>query len=217
MTGGNGVGGASANVSAATALSQAAAMTIGGTATLLIAVIGIQGATLSATSVALTWNGVAMTPGPSQTDAPNAIYCGIFYKINPATGSQTLAATWTNAGDCEMSCISFIGTDTSTGIKTADNATKTSAVDPADISVTSATGDATVAMLLNKNGAASTVNFTKIFAEAPLNPGSAASYQLGGTSNDHTFTGGAGVSQVMTGVHVLAGGAVDVLMGQAVF
>jgi hypothetical protein len=42
---------------------------------------------------------------------------------------------------------------------------------------------------------------TKIWAEAPLNPGGGGSYAIGGTgTNTHGFTGALGARQVITGI-----------------
>ena len=204
MTGGNSSDGLDQNVSAATSISSTG-MTTGGSASLLVAVFEWQNSTADITGRSSTWNSVSSTEGPSilQTSGARRNRVSIFTLVSPASGNKTLAGAWTTASDCYMSCASFTGTDTTTGIQTADS---TTASGTTTITVTSDANGATVAVF-GVDGATPTVNFTKIFAEAPLNPGGGASYTLGGTSNGHTFTGAGGTIQSLAGVHVIAAAA----------
>lgn len=202
MTSGNSADGLNQQASAAVSISSTG-MTVG-TATLLVGVIVLQG---NPSGIAMTWNSVAMTQQIAHTVAATATVA-IFTLINPTSGNKTLAASWSGAVDCYMSCASFAGTDTVTGVNASDNIT---ADDATTITVTSSSDGATVAVF-GVDGAAPTVNFTKIFSTAPLNPGGGASYQLSGTSNAHTFTGAGGTHQSLAGVHIIAaagGGSPD--------
>jgi hypothetical protein len=185
----------------ATSISATTGFTVGAGATLLVAVFVYQsndGTDITARTA--TWNGAAMT---EQATVFTSLFVrvSIFTLVNPASGANTLAGAWTNASDCYMSAVSFTGTDTATGVEVADNVTATQTT---TITVTSTTDGATVAVF-GVNGSTPTVNFTKIFAEAPLAPGGGASYTLGGTSSAHTFTGAGGTFQALAGVHVIAG------------
>lgn len=199
MTGGNSSDGDCQQIAASTTISSTG-MTTGASATLLIAVLHWQND--SGGSRTCTWNGVSMTEAISVLNSTLS-RSSIFYLVNPAIGNKTLAASWANSVDCYMSAVSFTGTNTSTGIQTADNVSGTTGT---TVTVTSTTDGATVAAW-GTNGSSPTLNFTKIYDNAPLNPGAGASYALGGTSNGHTFTGAGGTAPAWTGVHVIAGSA----------
>lgn len=211
MTGGNGDTGRCQQVNDGTSMSSTG-MTIGASATLLVAVIIAQTSTANISNLAMTWNSVTMTPGPVQaiSGSGNFVTAAIFYKVSPTTGNQTLAASWTSTADAYMSCVSFNGTDTSTGIATADNKNVNNVT---QIDVPNSADGATVAVF-GVNGADPTVDQTEIYSQAPLDPGGGASYcisvnQNGAASglNRHTFTNGGGQIQALAGVHVITGGA----------
>lgn len=204
MAAGNSTDGLNQQVSAATSISSTG-ITIGAGATLLVVVLHAQNNAAAITNLAGTWNGVALTKA-IQADNAGGVHKGtsaILYLINPASGAKTLSCSWTTASDVYMSAVSFTGTDTSTGINATDNVSGTTGT---TVTVTSTTDGATVAAW-GTDGSTPTVNFNKIYAEAPLAPGGGASYQLGGTSNGHTFTGAGGTLPAWTGVHVLAAAA----------
>jgi hypothetical protein len=206
MTAGNSTDGLNQQVSNSATISSSGGITVGGSASLLVAVFVWQD-NLSTDILArsATWNATPMTEGPTilQTTGTNNLRVSIFTLVSPASGAKILAGAWTNLSDCYMSAASYTGTDTVTGIKVADSVTASGTT---TITVTSSTDGATVAVF-GVNGNVPTVNFNKIFAEAPLNPGGGASYQIGGTSNAHTFTGGGGTIQSLAGVHIITGGA----------
>lgn len=214
MLAGNSSDGFNQEASGVTTISSTG-ITVGGSATLLVVVLVFESSSADISSLTVTWNGVSMTSRGlvSSTSGSQHEQAAIFTLVNPASGAKTLQANWTTSADCYMSAVSFTGTDTTTGVKAADNTTATNVT---SITVTSATGDATVAVF-GVNGNPPTCNFTKIFSEAPLNPGGGASYQLGGTSNAHTFTGAGGSAQALAGVHVIqpAGGTAYTLSGSA--
>lgn len=182
--------------SGATSISSTG-MTIGGSANLLVVTVLWQNAV---TSRAFTWNSVSMTEAKYQNGASGTA-AGIYYLANPATGNKTLAGSWTGSSDCYMGCVSFTGADTTTPIVGADTVGGNTGT---TVTITSSTDGATVAVW-GTNGSTPTVNFTKVWDEASLNPGGASSYTLGGTSNGHTFTGAGGTTPAWAGVHVQAG------------
>lgn len=201
MTAGDGDGGRCDNTDNGTSASSDG-MTVGASATLLVAVICLQNGTADVTDLAMTWDGVSMTERASVTSSSGGTRdrAAIFTLVNPAVGNKTLAASWTTTSDAYMSCISFTGTDTITGVNAADN---TTATNTADIVVPTDSSGATVACYC-VNGDDPSVTQTEIFSEAPLDPGGAASYAIGGTtSNTHSFTS-AGSIKALAGVHVIA-------------
>jgi hypothetical protein len=190
MTGGNGVGGTYAEGASAIALSG---MTAGVSATCLVVTIHWVSAV---TSPSCTWAAQTMTlAGP----ATSTVETAIFWVTNPTTGAQNITPTWTGGGTAYVSAVSFTGTDTTTAVKAADNITAT-AVE--QIAVTSGLNDATVAAYTN-DGTPPATNFNSIFVGSDLSQNGAASYQLGGSSNTHTFGSGGG-NRALVGVHVVA-------------
>jgi hypothetical protein len=201
MTGGNAGTGTVQEGTGATSLSTAG-MTIGASATLLVACVSLQCNTTASTGVTATWNGVSMTVGPTITHgAANGTTVAIFWLVNPATGSHTLAMSWTLAADAYMGCASFTGVDTTTPVVTADN--QTTSVANA-VTITTVSGDATVACSCN-NSNTPTSSKTIFYGESNLNPGGGGSYSLSTTTSDtHTFTYSGGTLPATAGIHIQA-------------
>lgn len=202
MTAGNSADGFNQRASVATSISSTG-ITVGASATCLVAMITFaEQAPAGPVGLAMTWDGVPMTAGPiaSNTVGDRVGLSAIFWLDNPASGAKTLQATWSNSLDAYMSAVSFTGTATTNSVKAADNITATQTT---TLTVTSSTDGATVVNFA-VDGAAPTVNFTKIWADDPFSPGGGGNYTLGGTSNAHTFTGSGGTLQCIAGVHVVA-------------
>lgn len=205
MLAGNSADGFNQQVSGATTISSTG-ITVGASASLLVGMVVLGVSAPAAASISMTWNAVSMTAGPTRTSSQVTV--AMFYLINPASGAKTLTANWTNSEDCYMSAVSFTGTDTATGITVADSTSNTQAL---SITITSDVNGATVAVWVC-NGSAPAVNFTKIWSEAPLNPGGGGTYTLGGTSNAHTFNApNNGSQQAAAGIHVIAAPAPDIM------
>jgi hypothetical protein len=120
--------------------------------------------------------------------------------VNPNPGTLTLSGGWTTTADGYIGAVSFKSTDTVTGINAAHTV---SASNQANLAVTSDANGATV-VVFGVNGSLPTLNFNKIWDNAPLDPGGGSSYQLGGTSNDHTFTGAGGSNSSIAGIHIIS-------------
>jgi len=211
LSGGNAQSGKAHQVANATSVSISSALTVGASSTLLVIPICWQnifaGGTTAPSSVSFTWNGAAMTAGPTVNvnDGTDVVTVQFFYLINPATGLFTLAGSWSGHYDCYLGAVSFTGTDTTTGIVVADNTTATNVT---SITEASTTDGATVAVFC-ANGSVPTTNFNQIFAIDPDRPCGGASYQLGGTSNAHTFTGSGGSVKALAAIHVIAAGGTN--------
>jgi hypothetical protein len=151
-----------------------------------------------------------MTAGPSISDSSGVIV-KIFVLPNPATGNKTLAASWTGTNDAYMTAISFTGTDTSTCTKASDNNTHdfSTITSSPNLTMTSDANGATFVIEMDPSAGISSTNFNTVFINLALNPNAAASYQLAGTSNNHTFTLASSDAAVVAGVHIIApaGGA----------
>lgn len=192
-------------VAAATSISSTG-ITVGATAKLLVIVFTWQGAS-PPTAITVTFNGVAATQRAFTTaSAGTNISTGVYTLVNPAAGAQTLAANWTGSSDCYMSAISFTNADTTTGVATGDSQSTTAGSSPTSLAMTSSSDGATV-VVQGCNGDEATATQTKFTGYAGGNPGYAASYALGGSSNTHQFTNASGTSFALSGVHVIAGAA----------
>ena len=207
MTGGNGTAGAYQALTAPGAALSSTGMTVGAGATLLVATLELGGNTTSPSALACTWNGVAMNLACSIYYA-SGIGTGsaIFTLVNPASGNKTLAATWTGNEQAFLSSISFTGTDTSTGYKSADKVTGNSVTSNPSIAVnTESTGATLVVIQSLASGLVPPSNQTQVYSGGPgMNNDSSASYALGGTgTNTHNFTAlSAAVS--WAGIHIIA-------------
>lgn len=214
MAAGNSADGLNQQAAAATSISSTG-ITVGASAALLIVVAYFQTGGSAITNLAGTWNGTALTVAKQQDGGSSGGTAAILRLISPVSGAKTLQLTWTTAADVYMSAASFTGSDTTTPLVTGDTVGGNSGT---TVTITSDANGATVASW-GINGSTPTVNFTKIYAEAPLNPCGAATFTLGGSSNGHTFTGAGGVTPAWAGVHIqaaAAGGAsvVPILMRQ---
>lgn len=197
FTGGNSGDGDCQEASAATSFSFTGP-TVTASATLLVVCVTWDH---NVTSRTMTWNGTSMTEALYVNHSGHGS-SAIWYLVSPASGAKTLAANWTTSADYYVGIVAFKGSDTSTPIVTADNTSGTTSV--TTVTVTSTTDGATVAQW-ETDGSEPTINFNKIYGQADLNPGGGASYQLGGTSNAHTFTGAGGSFPAWCGVHIPAG------------
>ena len=203
MTGGNSSDGDCLQLDNSTGGSTAG-MTVGSGATLLVATACWQ--TGAVTARAMTWDGVAMTEALTfQRVAGANSRVSLFTLVSPNVGNKTLAISWTTTSDCYVGCVSFTGTDTVTGYNAANNATSTTTT----VTVTATSDGATVAVWTT-NGSTPTMNFTKIWDDAPFDPGGGSTYQLGGSSNGHTFTGAGGSNETGAGINVIAASATTV-------
>lgn len=198
MTGGNAADGMNQEGDNVTSVTSAAGLTIGASATCLVGTLVLQAASTAVSGVTMTWNGGAMTAGPVAVFGTNSAH--LFYLSSPITGTRALTASWTNTADAYLSGVSFSGADSAACVNAAHNVTATNTT---TITVTSSTDGATIAVF-SVNGSTPTMNFTPIWDDAPLAPGGGASYQLGGTSNAHTFTGAGGSTQALVGIHIQA-------------
>jgi hypothetical protein len=200
MTGGNSTDGTTQQAASVITVSSTG-ITVGASASCLIVTLCFDGNPSAPTSITATWNGASMTNAGSI--AHSNLVGAIFRLVNPASGAKTLTASWTNSSDVYMSAVSFTGTDTSTCINNADTKTATTGT---SLTVPSTTTGATVATFCT-NGGTPTMNFTAFWDDSALAPGGGGSYEIGGTSNAHSFTGAGGTLPTLVGVHLIAPGA----------
>lgn len=159
-------------------------------------------------SRAVTWNGVSMNEAAfvSGTSGSQTESVGIYVLINPATGAQTLAASWTSSLDCYCSAICFDGADQTTGIEADDTATASSGL---TLDVTGTADGATVAShIRNGSSPAGGGSGNTLFWDFDsLNPGGGGAYRIGlAGTNTFDFNSGSntGAARATAGVHVIA-------------
>ncbi len=96
-------------------------LTVGPNGTLLIAAVALgDTAALSAACTGVQWGNVPMTelPGSPLNETDNLVQVAVFGLLNPASGNQTLTATFTGTTGgtgnqrVYIDCFSFTGTDT---------------------------------------------------------------------------------------------------------
>lgn len=205
ITAGNSADSSAIQVAGTTDTGNVTGITVGAGATGLVAVVCYQSSIAAPTTRALTWNGTSMTEARFDSINSGGTFeaTSVFVLANPASGLKNFHLTFANAADIYIGAVSVTGSDTSTVVKNADSTGQTtSGGGTMTLTVTSSTDGMTVATFC-ANGNAPTVNFTQFWDDQALNPGGAGSYNLGGTSNGHTFTGG-GLLQSASGVHVIA-------------
>lgn len=176
--------------------------TVGGSNRVLIAAVAFDQAAISA--VAVTWNGVAMTSiGTITTPAGRNIF--IFGLIAPATGNQTISASWTGgASDISLGAVSIKDADQATGWQnfTTNTGTSTLATD----AVTSASGNLVVVGRADDNASSATIAAgTQDWDERDLNGNYGGGHIASvGASATVTWTLGSSVGWAMAGVDVIA-------------
>jgi hypothetical protein len=196
MTGGNGAGGASQQVSTNTTISSTGLTIAAGTDRFLVGLLVWSSGT-APTGVTMTWNGVSMTQAGTVQFSTNTSGA-LFYLDDPATGNNTLSASWTNSQDCVMSAACFDGVGSYVSGDTVQNSTNT-------VTITAAAGDATVSVY-NCDGGTPVGDKTAIFANSALGPSAAGNYNLGSTST-HTYEIGSSSARVTVGLHLQAAGS----------
>jgi hypothetical protein len=200
-------------VSNTTSLSTTGLTIAAGTDRGLIVVLNWQKNFAAPSSRSVTWNSVSLTERAFVTanGGSSDEHVAIYVLANPATGAQTLAASWSGSLDCYCSAIAFNGTDQTTVINTANTVTQNAGL---TIDVTGTADGATVATHL-RNGSEPTgagTGNTLLWAYDALDPGGGGGYRVGlGGTNTFDFNNGSntGTARATAAVNVIAsaGGA----------
>lgn len=194
----------------ATSIAPTTGFTVNSGDTTLVSMISFSSWTVSAPAagLAMTWDGVSMNNRSQVTHSNNPplgaqqATTAIFTLESPNVGEKTLSCSYSPAQDCYLSAATFTGS--------VFDAAATPVTGNTQITINSASDGATIASWAS-DGAAPTCNFTTIYSEAPNNPAGGASYNIGGTSNTHTFTGGNVPMQAIVGVFLSAKGGIGPL------
>lgn len=172
-----------------------------------LCLIGILHNRVAITSPTMTWNGVSMTQIGSGIQGTNS-GVRLFYLVAPATGNQTLVASWTTGSVSTLGAVAFSGADQTTchDAATIETATDTSGT-PSTGAVTSATDAATVGAVTNAGNTLTLATQTAIYTDNSMSfQEAAASYGIGGTSNSHNWTS-ASTTWAAMGVQIKAAAA----------
>lgn len=146
----------------------------------------------------------SMTLEQKVVNGANGRTSAIYRLVNPTTGNKTLRATWTGNADVILGAIAF---SVAASITSADTLTQTTlTASPSVGPITSATDDATVALLMSGQ-TINTNNQTLIFNTVGGGINGGATYALGGSSNTHSWTLASVTNDAVIGVHVKAAAA----------
>lgn len=153
------------------------------------------------TNPAMTWNSVSMTQIGSGVSFNNtAVY--IFKLSNPDTGNQTMVGSQTESVITAVGAVNFSGMDSSCAVD-GDTVTNTGNGAPTTGSITSASGDGTLAGITCAGGFVASEPATSLYTSNGTFIEVSASYETSGSS--HTFTWGDCFSDFSAiGVHIKA-------------
>jgi len=150
---------------------------------------------------------MTLVSGSPVTLATAVVY--LYELVAPAPGLKTLTATWVTARSAALGAIAFAGVDPTTPLVAADTRTNTGTAigGQSTGAVPSASSDATVGVCaFNGTSLSGTTFGTEVFRGGGSGTQNAMSFQLGGTSNNHTWSSPGSGSWSAMGVHVLAAG-----------
>lgn len=188
-------------------------LTVGSISNGALVVIIDYAAAAAQTAITATWNGTSMTRIGGQFSVAHDNGTEMFCLVAPTAGAQTLTVTMTATSLSEIHVIgtSFSGADQTTPCKNFTSATDQTAT-TGSLTVTSTTGDQTVAVQSQGDDAISSVNNTQIVIDnsGPLISIS-GNYASGSSTVAMTATAGSSVPWQMSGLDVAAasgGGAV---------
>lgn len=152
------------------------------------------------TSITVTWDvggtnqALTAVTGATATDSGSgATDSVIWYALKaPTSGTKTLTASWTGARSAIMGAISFTGVDQTGGATSFAHGAGNSGniTTPATVTITSATGNATVAIHAEDGGSTITAtSATQDFIDAtPTTLNAAMNHTAGAASNTMTAT-----------------------------
>ena len=149
--------GSSVNFDSAVSVTTSSLITVGASATLLL--VGLtfnnfnnnSGSPSSPTGISVTWNGVTMTLIPNTSGAAGTWSSSstgtqtyLYGLVNPASGAQSLNATWTNSVHGYIVAMSFTGSNIANVAAACPNGTT-------NTGASSATGSTTFSVTVTTN------------------------------------------------------------------
>lgn len=142
----------------------------------LIVRVALQG---GVSNVAVTYNGVSV-PLVVENLYSSFWYVGIFYLDAPASGSNTVAVSWTGSAGYTMSAVNVAG-----GGAPINTATGGANANSVSVNVTSATGDVVIDAVARRGavaltvGASQTENFANLYGSGGSQIAHGGSYEAG--------------------------------------
>lgn len=177
---------------------------------LLIVTVSTGNTALSA-GVAVTYGGVAMTLGVSITEASTYyLRAEIYYLVNPPTGSNTVAVTWTNSTSGAFSAMSFYGVSRNTPIFSTSPTTQSVTTGNPSLSVPGMSGGIAIdALAMDNTDTGLTVGASQTQVVNSSTWHGASSYEpwSTGTTIAMTWTKTVGRNHVGAGLSLVPGSA----------
>lgn len=183
-------------------------MTVGASATCLIVLVNVGTTSTSGTLIAVTgvtWNGVSMTLIGSKAESDGTAVTSAYGLCSPASGNQTISVSFSGGtpADCGIyvDAVSFTGSSTTFSVcfpsanvvTDATNATNASTYPDSPLVVTTANGDAAVAVSNSSQNSYSAATPTLINSSFAVVSNYISAYGLAsGTSVSLQFTSGVG-------------------------
>jgi hypothetical protein len=159
---------------------------------------------------ACTWNGDSLTLVDEHTDGGENIFVKVFRLLAPDTGNHTLHLAWTNAYLCTYGVLALKNVNQTTPEVVADTEKATATGTAiATGAVTCEDGDATFGTAGIEDAGTVTAAFVSTDSQTEQwlettedEVAGAGSYALGGTSNNHQWTGATSHPWAAIGIHI---------------
>jgi hypothetical protein len=145
----------------------------------------------------------------SSQAASDGTNCMLYGLVAPTSGNLTLRISWTGSADVIVNATAWTGVDQTGGGTSFVAATPaTGSATPLTLTVSSATGNATMAVGVDNDSTHTASSQTETFNDtAPNNVIGAGSQAAGSASNVHSWTQGTNKAWAMVGVNIVAAGA----------
>jgi hypothetical protein len=166
---------------------------------------------LAVTGVTVTWNGDGLTLVDEHDDGVGQnVFVKIYRLLAPDAGNHTLALSWTGANQCTVGALALKNVNQTTPEVVADTEKATATGTAiATGAVTCAAGDATFGIAGIEDAAAATAAFSSTDSQTEHwrqstadEVAGAGSYALGGSSNNHQWTGATSRPWAAIGIHI---------------
>lgn len=149
---------------------------------------------------------VTMTAIPNAT-VTQTVMARLYGLVNPVSGAKQLSAAWTTASDVYLNQLSYTGVDQTGGATSFPGGVSASATTgtAATVNVTSATGDAVVAVCGSPVQAIDVINNTTTFTDtAAVNMNGAGNRAAGAATVAMTYTIHASATWAVVGASIKA-------------
>lgn len=202
---------ADTTANAATSFTNSTNLTVGAGANRALLVVICWSTLTPPTAVSITWNGVALSlvsNSPGGIGASAGANTAIYGLLNPASGTLTLAGSWTGARDFCVAGVAYTGVDQAAFATSFTGFHATGTTGNNSVTVTSATGRACVACFCNGAGVYTALTGTTVFNDGtPALISAASCRDVGAASVVLTGTVAGTNNWSASGVDILAAAA----------